>query len=54
MKKGAKGKNIQIYMFSSRLIIINTNEKYMTKEIENNYAKVKYQLFSHASSKEAH
>lgn len=41
-------------MLSPRLIIINMKEKYMTKETENNYGKVKYQLFSVTSSEEAH
>uniref|UniRef100_A0A0V0GKX3 Putative ovule protein n=1 Tax=Solanum chacoense TaxID=4108 RepID=A0A0V0GKX3_SOLCH len=33
-KKVAKREKIQIYMLSPRLIIINMNNKYMTKEIE--------------------
>lgn len=36
MKKGTKREQIQIDMFSTRLIIIRLNDKYMSKEIEKN------------------
>lgn len=44
MKTRRKGKKLKIYIFSPRLIIKSTNDKYMYKEPEkSNYDKVKYQ-----------
>ena len=42
MKKDANGEKIQICICSSKLIIISMNNKYMDKEIEKNYDRVKY------------
>uniref|UniRef100_A0A0V0GXB9 Putative ovule protein n=1 Tax=Solanum chacoense TaxID=4108 RepID=A0A0V0GXB9_SOLCH len=47
-------KTYNIYMLSPTLIIISINNKYMDKEIDCFYEKVKYQWFSIASSGNAH
>lgn len=54
LKEGANGKKKQIYIFSPGLIVISTNNKYMDNEIEKNFGKVKFQLFSVASLENAH
>ena len=54
MNKGAKDEKNTNIIFSTRLIIINMNVNMTKQNLKKNYDKVKYQLFSVASSYETH